>query len=171
MTRAFVCQAAQQDGSGFLDAHYSPVRCAIFTPSRRLLNLRREFPRIPFYENFWEWADDEAEERLAEVQSSPPQPGSRGPALAVDYDQYLCLTVLEFQSPMLALATPSTAEAVLPLRVRYRQEMNGQIVHDSIHRRRDHENHDRDNADAQNPDRFDPDWRYKRGVPTAVMIL
>ena len=36
---------------------------------------------------------------------------------------------------MLALATPSTADAVLPLRVRYRQEMNGQIVHDSIHRR------------------------------------
>jgi GNAT superfamily N-acetyltransferase len=36
---------------------------------------------------------------------------------------------------MLALATPSTAEAILPLRVRYRQEMNGQIVHDSIHRR------------------------------------
>jgi hypothetical protein len=36
---------------------------------------------------------------------------------------------------MPALATPSTADAVLPLRVRYRQEMNAQIVHDSIHRR------------------------------------
>lgn len=36
---------------------------------------------------------------------------------------------------MLALATPSTPETVLPLRVRYRQEMNSQIVHDSIHRR------------------------------------
>ena len=36
---------------------------------------------------------------------------------------------------MLALATTSTAEQVFPLRVRYRQEMNGQIVHDSIHRR------------------------------------
>jgi hypothetical protein len=36
---------------------------------------------------------------------------------------------------MLALATTSTADAVLPLRVRYRQEMNCQIVHDSIHRR------------------------------------
>jgi hypothetical protein len=36
---------------------------------------------------------------------------------------------------MLALATTSTADTVLPLRVRYRQEMNGQIVHDSIHRR------------------------------------
>lgn len=36
---------------------------------------------------------------------------------------------------MLALATPATARAVLPLRVRYRQEMKGQIVHDSIHRR------------------------------------
>jgi len=36
---------------------------------------------------------------------------------------------------MLTLATPSTADAVLPLRVRYRQEMNCQIVHDSIHRR------------------------------------
>ena len=36
---------------------------------------------------------------------------------------------------MLALATRSTADAILPLRVRYRQEMNGQIVHDSIHRR------------------------------------
>ena len=33
---------------------------------------------------------------------------------------------------MLALATTSTADIVLPLRVRYRQEMNGQIVHDSI---------------------------------------
>jgi GNAT superfamily N-acetyltransferase len=30
---------------------------------------------------------------------------------------------------------PSTAEAVLPLRVRHRQEMNCQIVHDSIHQR------------------------------------
>ena len=29
----------------------------------------------------------------------------------------------------------STAEAVLPLRVRHRQEMNCQIVHDSIHQR------------------------------------
>lgn len=36
---------------------------------------------------------------------------------------------------MLVLATTSTAEAVLPLRTRHRQEMNGQIVHDSIHRR------------------------------------
>jgi hypothetical protein len=36
---------------------------------------------------------------------------------------------------MLAHATPSTADAVLPLRVRYRQERNGQLVHDSIHRR------------------------------------
>lgn len=36
---------------------------------------------------------------------------------------------------MLVLATISTADAVLPLRIRYRQEMNGQIVHDSIHRR------------------------------------
>src|SRR5262249_12898741 len=36
---------------------------------------------------------------------------------------------------MLALATPSTTDAVLTLRVRYRQEMNTQIVHDSIHRR------------------------------------
>ena len=36
---------------------------------------------------------------------------------------------------MLALATTSTAGAVLPLRARYRQEMNCQIVHDSIHRR------------------------------------
>ena len=36
---------------------------------------------------------------------------------------------------MLVSATITTAEAVLPLRVRYRQEMNCQIVHDSIHRR------------------------------------
>jgi hypothetical protein len=36
---------------------------------------------------------------------------------------------------MLAFATTSTADKVRPLRVRYRQEMNGQIVHDSIHRR------------------------------------
>lgn len=36
---------------------------------------------------------------------------------------------------MPALATLSTVDAVLPLRVRYRQEMNCQIVHDSIHRR------------------------------------
>lgn len=36
---------------------------------------------------------------------------------------------------MLVVATTSTPEAVLPLRVRYREEMNGQIVHDSIHRR------------------------------------
>jgi GNAT superfamily N-acetyltransferase len=34
-----------------------------------------------------------------------------------------------------ALAVPSTAADVLPFRVRYRQEMNCQIVHDSIHRR------------------------------------
>ena len=40
-----------------------------------------------------------------------------------------------FERPMLALATTSTADAVLPLRVRCRQEMNCQIVHDSIHRR------------------------------------
>ncbi len=38
-------------------------------------------------------------------------------------------TVLE--RPKLALATTSTADAVLPLRVRYRHEMNCQIVHDS----------------------------------------
>jgi len=36
---------------------------------------------------------------------------------------------------MSALATLSPVDAVLPLRVRYRQEMNCQIVHDSIHRR------------------------------------
>jgi GNAT superfamily N-acetyltransferase len=36
---------------------------------------------------------------------------------------------------MFASATISNADTVLPLRVRYRQEMNGQIVHDSIHRR------------------------------------
>ena len=34
-----------------------------------------------------------------------------------------------------ASATIATAEAVVPLRVHYRQEMNSQIVHDSIHRR------------------------------------
>lgn len=36
---------------------------------------------------------------------------------------------------MRPLAALSTADAVLSLRVRYRQEMNCQIVHDSIHRR------------------------------------
>ncbi len=36
---------------------------------------------------------------------------------------------------MPAVATRSTADAVLPLRVLYRQEMNGQILHDSIRRR------------------------------------
>ena len=36
---------------------------------------------------------------------------------------------------MSALATLTTVDAVLPVRVRYRQEMNCQIVHDSIHRR------------------------------------
>src|SRR5438270_644968 len=36
---------------------------------------------------------------------------------------------------MRATATPTSPTAVLPLRVRYRQEMNCQIVHDSIHRR------------------------------------
>src|SRR5580704_12820101 len=36
---------------------------------------------------------------------------------------------------MCVLATISTAKAVLPLRTRYREEMNCQIVHDSIHRR------------------------------------
>jgi hypothetical protein len=36
---------------------------------------------------------------------------------------------------MTALATLSTADAVLPLRVRYRQELDCQIVHDSIHTR------------------------------------
>jgi GNAT superfamily N-acetyltransferase len=34
-----------------------------------------------------------------------------------------------------ATATSTSASAVLPLRVRYRREMNCQIVHDSIHRR------------------------------------
>ncbi len=36
---------------------------------------------------------------------------------------------------MSALATLSTNDDILPLRVRYQQEMNGQIVYDSIHRR------------------------------------
>ncbi len=36
---------------------------------------------------------------------------------------------------MSALATLSTNDDILPLRVRYRQELNTQIVHDSIHRR------------------------------------
>jgi len=36
---------------------------------------------------------------------------------------------------MRATATPTQPETVLPLRVRYRHEMNCQIVHDSIHRR------------------------------------
>jgi GNAT superfamily N-acetyltransferase len=39
------------------------------------------------------------------------------------------------EHPMAVLVTTSTADAVLPLRVRYRQEMTGQIVHDTIHRR------------------------------------
>lgn len=47
----------------------------------------------------------------------------------------LCTRVLDSIRPMPALATLSTADAVLPLRIRYRQEMNCQIVHDSIHRR------------------------------------
>lgn len=37
---------------------------------------------------------------------------------------------------MQAHARPSSAEEVLPLRTRYRQEMDCQIVHDSIHTRR-----------------------------------
>jgi GNAT superfamily N-acetyltransferase len=36
---------------------------------------------------------------------------------------------------MRATATPTSPTAVLPLRVRYRREMNCQVVHDSIHRR------------------------------------
>jgi GNAT superfamily N-acetyltransferase len=36
---------------------------------------------------------------------------------------------------MRGTATPTSPSAVLPLRVRYRREMNCQIVHDSIHRR------------------------------------
>lgn len=32
-------------------------------------------------------------------------------------------------------ATPTSASAVLPLRVRHRSEMNSQVVHDSLHRR------------------------------------
>jgi GNAT superfamily N-acetyltransferase len=36
---------------------------------------------------------------------------------------------------MRATATPTSPHVVLPLRIRYRQEMNCQIVHDSIHRR------------------------------------
>lgn len=32
-------------------------------------------------------------------------------------------------------AAPSSAESILPLRTRYREEAHGQIVHDSIHRR------------------------------------
>jgi GNAT superfamily N-acetyltransferase len=34
-----------------------------------------------------------------------------------------------------ATATPTSASSILALRVRHRQEMNGQIVHDSLHRR------------------------------------
>jgi hypothetical protein len=34
---------------------------------------------------------------------------------------------------MRATATPISPHVVLPLRIRYRQEMNCQIVHDSIH--------------------------------------
>jgi GNAT superfamily N-acetyltransferase len=37
---------------------------------------------------------------------------------------------------MIFLAIPSTTDDVRPLRVRYRQEMNAQIVHDSIHQRK-----------------------------------
>jgi GNAT superfamily N-acetyltransferase len=33
------------------------------------------------------------------------------------------------------MSSPASAEEVLPLRVRYRAEANGQIVHDSLHRR------------------------------------
>jgi GNAT superfamily N-acetyltransferase len=36
---------------------------------------------------------------------------------------------------MRATATPTSPGAVLPLRIRYRTEMNCQIVHDSLHRR------------------------------------
>lgn len=36
---------------------------------------------------------------------------------------------------MRTTATPTSPDAVLPLRVRHRQEMNCQVVHDSIHRR------------------------------------
>ena len=36
---------------------------------------------------------------------------------------------------MRATATPTSSDVVLPLRVRHRQEMNCQIVHDSIYRR------------------------------------
>jgi GNAT superfamily N-acetyltransferase len=36
---------------------------------------------------------------------------------------------------VIALATPTSTDSVVPLRVRYRLEMNCQIVHDSIHRR------------------------------------
>src|SRR5947209_5103324 len=36
---------------------------------------------------------------------------------------------------MRATATATSAAAILPLRVRYRREMNCQIVHDSLHRR------------------------------------
>ena len=36
---------------------------------------------------------------------------------------------------MRATVTPASPSAVLPLRVRYRREMNCQVVHDSIHRR------------------------------------
>src|SRR5688500_17267705 len=37
---------------------------------------------------------------------------------------------------MLAAATLSSADAILPLRERHRAEMNCQIVHDSLHTRR-----------------------------------
>jgi GNAT superfamily N-acetyltransferase len=39
------------------------------------------------------------------------------------------------ESPPQVRVRPAAAEAILPLRTRFRQEMNCQIVHDSIHRR------------------------------------
>src|SRR5688572_2747854 len=51
------------------------------------------------------------------------------------------LSRAEFQNPnsfnnrMDVLARPSNLEEILRLRERFREEMNGQIVHDSIHRR------------------------------------
>ena len=31
--------------------------CGEPLPPRSTLNLKREFPRIPFYPDFWQWAD------------------------------------------------------------------------------------------------------------------
>lgn len=54
---------------------------------------------------------------------------------AIEAARVTCLPERSLEYTVHIVAKPSTNEAVLPLRTRYREESRHQIVHDSIHRR------------------------------------